>query len=59
MLTGLGSDQRVTDLVNGNAYVLLDPTYNIPGQIYIEQPYPYPATILGVFPELSVGDTPK
>jgi len=27
--------------------------------ICIEQPYPYPASILGVIPQLAVGDTPK
>lgn len=59
MLTGLGSDQRVTDLVTGNAYQTLDPSYNTYGQLFVRQPNPYPATVLGVFPELSVGDTPK
>lgn len=59
MLTGMGSDQRVLDLVNGNAFQTLDPSYNVLGQVFFQQPYPYPATILGVFPELAVGDTPK
>lgn len=58
-LVGQGSDQRVTDLVNGDAFTALDPTYTVPGQYCIEQPYPYPATILGVFPQITVGDTPK
>lgn len=51
--------QQITDLVTGYAYTALAPTYTIPGQYCIEQPLPYPATILGVFPELNVGDTPK
>ena len=56
--TGLAS-QQVTDLVTGYAYQALDPTYNVPGQYCFQQSSPYPATILGVFPELSVGNTPK
>lgn len=55
MLTGL-EDQIVTDLVDGSANTILDPTYNVPGQYCIEQSYPYPATILGVIPNLEVGD---
>lgn len=55
MLTGL-RDQIVTDLVTGNANTILDPTYNVPGQYCIQQSLPYPATILGVIPNLTVGD---
>lgn len=55
MLVGQPS-QVVTDLVSGNAYIQLDPTYTIPGQIYITQPNPLPATILGVVPEITIGD---
>lgn len=51
--------QIVTDLVTGDAVTYLAPTYTVPGQYCIEQSLPYPATITGVFPELSVGDTPK
>lgn len=55
MLTGQPS-QVVTDLVDGSAYTQLDPTFTIPGQVYIRQPSPLPATILGVIPEITVGD---
>lgn len=55
MLSGL-ENQIVTDLVDGNANTVLDPTYNIPGQYCIRQSLPYPATILGVIPNLEVGD---
>lgn len=48
--------QVVTGLVDGNAYTQLDPTYTIPGQVYIRQPDPLPATILAVIPEITVGD---
>lgn len=59
MLAGQGSDQRVTDLVDGEAQIILDPTYTTPGQYCIEQPYPFPATILAVIPDIIVGDTKK
>lgn len=58
MLTGQ-EDQVVTDLVTGEAMTNLDPTYTTTAQYYFEQPLPYPATILAVIPELTVGDTPK
>jgi hypothetical protein len=55
MLTGQPS-QVVTDLVTGDAYIQMDPTYTIPGQICIQQSLPLPATVLGVVPEITVGD---
>jgi hypothetical protein len=55
MLSGL-ENQIITNLVDGNANTILDPTYNIPGQYCIQQSLPYPATILGVIPNLEVGD---
>lgn len=58
MLTGQAS-QLVTDLVTGDAYTIIDPTYTVPGQYCIQQSNPFPATILGVIPELTVGDTPR
>jgi hypothetical protein len=56
MLTGQPS-QLVTDLVTGDARTFLNPTYTVPGQYCIRQSLPYPASILGVFPDLVVGDT--
>lgn len=56
MLAGQSS-QIVTDLVNGDARTYLDPTYTTPGQYCIQQSLPYPATVLGVIPDLVVGDT--
>jgi hypothetical protein len=58
MLTGQPS-QTVTGLVTGDAYTIVDPTWTVPGQYYIKQSNPFPVTILGVIPELSVGDTPS
>jgi hypothetical protein len=55
MLTGQPS-QVVTNLVNGDARTILDPTYTVPGQFCIQQSLPYPATVLGVFPEVTIGD---
>lgn len=55
-LTGQ-SNQVVSDLVSGDAITVLDPTYTIPGQYCIQQSLPYPATILGVFPRYTIGNT--
>lgn len=56
MLTGQ-QNQIVTDLIDGNANTLLDPTYTVPGQYCIRQSLPYPATILGVISNLQLGET--
>jgi hypothetical protein len=50
-------NQVVTGLVTGDGQTLIDPMYTEQGQYCIEQPYPFPATILGVIPELAVGNT--
>lgn len=55
-LTGQSS-QMILGLVTGDAYTKLDPTYTIPGQYYINQPNPLPCSILGVIPQIIVGDT--
>ena len=55
MLVGQPS-QIVTDLVSGDARTFLDPTYTVPGQYYIRQSNPFPATILGVFPQFTAQD---
>lgn len=56
---GTMSNQVVTDLVTGDARTIIDPLWDVPGQYAIQQPLPYPATILGVIPEIEVGDTTK
>lgn len=58
MLTGQDS-QLVTDLVTGDAYTVIDPRWTVQGQYFITQPYPLPASILGVIPQITIGDTPK
>jgi hypothetical protein len=56
MLTGQQT-QVVSDLVDGDARTFLSPAYTIPGQYCIQQSQPLPATILGVIPNITLGDT--
>lgn len=44
-------------LFDGDLRTTLDPSWNPYGQICIEQQKPLPVSILGVIPEISVGDT--
>lgn len=53
------TNQVVTDLVTGDVKTNLDPKWQEKGQIYIQQPYPYPASILGIIQDLATGDTAK
>lgn len=56
MLTGQPS-QVVTGLVSGDARTfLMNSAYTIPGQYCIRQSLPLPASILGVFPSVVIGD---
>jgi hypothetical protein len=55
MLTGQ-ANQIITDLTTGDARTFIDGTYTVPGQYAIRQILPYPATILGVIPNLVLGD---
>ena len=67
-----GAGQQVADLVNPSWAVLANPDYQPidarqildqvwqePGQLCIQQNLPYPATILGIMPEVVMGDTPR
>lgn len=56
MLTGQES-QVVSNLVTGDAQTIINPSWTVPGQYCIQQSNPYPASILGVIPEITVGDT--
>lgn len=56
---GSMTNQRVTGLVTGDVRGYMDPLWDVPGQYLIQQPFPYPSTILGVIPEIVVGDTVK
>lgn len=46
----------VSDLVTGDAKTIVDPSWDVPGQYCIQQSLPYPATILGLIPDIVEGD---
>lgn len=54
---GSASNQVVAGLVTADARTIIDPSYTVPGQYCIQQSFPFPATVLGVIPEVVVGDT--
>ncbi len=56
---GTMSNQIVSGLVTGDVRTIVDPQWDVFGQYYIQQPNPYPASILGVIPEIELGDTGK
>jgi len=56
---GSMSNAIVTGLVTGDIRTIVDPQWDVFGQYYIQQPNPYPASILGVIPEIELGDTGK
>jgi hypothetical protein len=49
----------VTDLFTGDGRQILDQVWQEIGQLCVQQNLPYPATILGIMPEVVVGDTPS
>lgn len=56
---GSMSNEEVTNLVTGEVRTVIDPQWDVFGAYYIEQPLPYPVTLLAVIPEVIVGDTAK
>ena len=44
-------------MVTADARTIIDPSWDVPGQYCIKQPNPLPVTILGVIPEIEIGDT--
>lgn len=46
----------VTDLVSGDGRTIIDQQWDTAGNYCIQQNLPYPATILGVMPEIIIGD---
>lgn len=52
---GSCTNELVTDLVTGDAYTIINPDWSVPGQYYITQPSPYPASVLGVIPRFTYG----
>jgi len=47
----------VIELVTNDERVVMDPLWDVPGQVCMQVTDPVPSTILGVIPEISVGDT--
>ena len=43
--------------MTGDQRIMLDPVYDTGGQMWIQVDDPVPATVLGVIPEISVGDS--
>jgi len=43
-------------LFTGDQRLTLDASWNVPGQICIQQDYPLPVSVLGIIPEITVGD---
>lgn len=56
---GTATNAVVTDLVTGDAWSTVDPAWTVPGQYSIQQSLPYPVSILGVIPQVTIGDTAK
>lgn len=48
---------KVTGLVSGDGRTIVDQAWMEAGNYCIQQNLPYPATILGAFPEVAIGDT--
>jgi hypothetical protein len=57
MRTGSVPMGQPIPLETGDQRIVMDPTWNVYGQICIQQDYPLPASVLGVVPEIVVGDT--
>lgn len=56
---GSSTNELVTNLVTGDAQQIIDPAWTTQGQYCIQQSNPWPASILGVIPEITVGDSVK
>lgn len=56
---GSQTNELVTDLVSGDAWTIVDPKWAEQGQFCIEQTIPLPATVTGVIPRITIGDTGK
>lgn len=59
VISNLGSqtNEVVTGLITGDAMTNINATWTPQGQYCIQQSSPYPATVLGVIPDFTVGDT--
>jgi hypothetical protein len=48
-----------TELITADERIVMDPLWDVPGQICIQIDDPLPATVLGVIPEVVLGDGGK
>jgi hypothetical protein len=46
-------------LITGDERIVMDPLWDVPGQICLQVDDPLPSTVLGVIPEVVLGDSPK
>ena len=46
-------------LITADERIIMDPLWDVPGQICLQVDDPLPATILGIIPEVVIGDTVK
>jgi hypothetical protein len=46
-------------LVTADERIVMDPLWDVPGQVCLQVDDPVPSTVLGVIPEITVGDTAK
>lgn len=56
---GTMSNTIVTGLVTDDGRTIVDNNWTVQGQFCIQQNNPYPASVLGIIPEIDVGDTAK
>lgn len=56
---GTMSNELVTGLVTDDARTIIDTNWTVQGQFCIQQNNPYPASVLGIIPEIDVGDTAR
>jgi hypothetical protein len=56
---GTMSNALVAGLQTTDARIVVDPQWDVFGQYCIQQLNPYPASVLGIIPEIEVGDTAK
>jgi hypothetical protein len=46
-------------LITADERIVMDPLWDVPGQICLQIDDPLPATVLGVIPEVVIGDSAK
>jgi hypothetical protein len=49
-------NMSLSGLVTADMRLIVDPSYNVHGQVCVQQDNPLPVTVLGIIPEIVVGD---